>query len=152
MFTLGQYHIRCINVPASPQPCQHTWERDLSIFFNLLGVIYALCKCVRILYLTHLDKAVVFLASVSYFALLRGMPKSCSHLCWIEDRLSKDAVVNNSYNLDTVLLPDAISLSFLSRSKSCTMCRFEISNPKMDFNYIHAKKSRSHILKVVRPK
>ena len=105
----------------------------------------ALCKIffLRILYLTHLDKAVVFLVSVSHCVLLRGMPKSCSHLCRIEDRLSKDAVVNNSYNLDTVLLPDAVSLSFLSRSKSCTMGSFEISNPKMYFNYRYAKKSPS---------
>ena len=44
LFTERQCHIRCINVSASPQPCQHKWERDLSIFFNLLGVIYALCK------------------------------------------------------------------------------------------------------------
>ena len=49
---------------------------------------------------------------------------------WIEHRLSKVAVVNNSYNLDTVL-PDDISFSFLSKSISCIMGSFKISNPKI---------------------
>ncbi len=37
LFTEGSCHI-CVSVPASPQPCQHKCERELSIFFNLLGV------------------------------------------------------------------------------------------------------------------
>uniref|UniRef100_A0A3Q3ND44 Uncharacterized protein n=1 Tax=Labrus bergylta TaxID=56723 RepID=A0A3Q3ND44_9LABR len=87
LLTEGQCHKRWISVPASPQPCQHKCERESSIFFNLV---------------------------VSHCTAVRDMPKSLSHWCLMEDKLSKEAVENKLYRLETNLFPEAIFLSLLS--------------------------------------